>query len=197
LADGRRIAGWFVWSTILACLALAVWAVARTHPVSWSQGLRHLVALGLLTILIPAAMAVGWRSGRRWSVLALPAAFVTAMLAILAAEPLHWRWSRADFEQVADGDRAPCTGTATWPAAIEHPSCELGWWRVTGMTRHTDAVVLWTRSDGCYAGEGLARPTGRGVGSGGIREALVESGVSAFITVTPWRDGWYTVCLTT
>jgi hypothetical protein len=195
-AGKHALAGWFCLAVVVvACVALAVSTLAGSQPVAWATTVRTFGALGLLALLTPAAVVVCWEGGRRRSSLVAPIAFAIAAYTVLEAERLHWRWSRAEFEHVADSDRPPCRGLRTGPAPIDSPSCEVGRWRISGMSRYDDAVVIWF--EGCVYGAGLARPSRPDVGADAVQQAVRQSGVTAAdITVERWHDGWYTVCLT-
>jgi hypothetical protein len=116
-----------------------------------------------------ALLVIGVHSGS-WVAWTLPvAATLAAVVAASSAEELHWRWSR-------DG-------------------CKVGWWSVDHIEMSDALVEVWLPySSSCYSGHALVRPLDRSLGATGVHDQL--SVTSNYISVSEWRDEWYTVCIT-
>jgi hypothetical protein len=194
-----RLAGVFVWAVIVPLAAFPWWRIAHGEPMSARRWFHMTAFLFTFAVLTVVAVVVGWRSSRRWAAVVVPLALLASGVSAVGAESLHWRWSRGAFDRVARGEVQPCpsgpNGYRAW--AAQAPCGEVGWWRVTGVTEHAGTVVVWLGFEDCYAGDGFARPTDPEAGAEGVRTSLERSDIEAEITVTPWWDGWYTVCLRT
>jgi hypothetical protein len=102
---------------------------------------------------------------------------------------LHWRLSRDEFESVLIGGEVP-------PAS--EGDCRLGWWKSYGEGRIDSMVIVWIPDEFCYAGLGIAHPVGDDPGSDTMGDLAVDAELRSYhVTVSPWRDGWYRLCLTT
>jgi hypothetical protein len=143
-------------------------------------------AIGLGSVAVFAV--IGLRRGqRRLFVLPLVGLF-GLLLAARYADDLHWRLSRDEFEAVLNGDEVPCPSEG---------DCRLGWWKSYGEERIDSMVIVWIPDEFCYAGLGIAHPVGDDPGSDTMRDLAVDAELpSDYVTVSPWRDGWYQLCLT-
>ena len=188
-----------MWSVIVPLAAFPCWMVMQSEPVPVRRWVHIGGFLLVFAVLTAAAVVVGWVSSRRWSAVVVPLVFLVSGVSTVGAESLHWRWSRDTFSRVARGEELPCPVGDDPSRALsrQDPCGAIGWWRVTGVTEHDGTVVMWLGLHDCYAGNGLARPADPETGAEGVRAALEAKDISAMIIVTPWRGGWYDVCLLT
>lgn len=169
---------------------LGALGVALALPLE-PRGLNFwLLAAGLLLIgavlAFAAGIAVLRMHGRWWA--GVPVLGLSVLgTSVVWSEDIHWRISRDDFEQVADGGAFDCD---------ERETCRLGWWQVKGpVERLPDLVVVWIPDESCYMGKGLAKPIGRDPGIEGVAQSAAATG-RGYVSAERWRDGWYEVCFT-
>lgn len=176
----------FGWSVVALIAVLAVGRLGTSEPAST---LRDVAFLGVFAVLGTGtfvAVVTAWSAGAKVLAFITPAVFLVGIATTVAAEPLHWRWSRADFAAMAAEADLRCA-----PAT----ECRLGWWRVDGSARYDEMVIVWLPEDECYMGQGLAMPL-----NGDDDEAAVAAsarsidGPSDLVTANHWRDGWYELC---
>lgn len=178
-------------SSVIAVTAVAAGRrLTTTEPLSRDAGVQMLVGfalLGLTALVVAIAIAVSART--RLLAVVVVLAFVAGVLGANSAESLHWRWSRADFAAVHRGADLPCD---------EGEECRLGWWRVGGVDRSGEMVIVWLVADTwCYAGLGLAKPRNGHMEELAIASAARSAGPTGNVGVERWRDGWYELCFIT
>lgn len=170
--------------------ALMYGRLALPESSSVFRDLAFLAALTLLGIVTFVSVVVAWRAGTKVVAVLAPSLMLGAMAAGFTAEPLHWRWSQAEFARVATGMDVDCAQNA---------ECRLGWWRVRGSERFDEMVIVWLADDnGCYAGRGLAMPLDGAPDADAVAtSARTVDAPSDLVSASRWRDGWYELCFVT
>jgi hypothetical protein len=165
-------------------MSFGVGALLISEPDEYGSFALAAAAIMAGSVAALALLVIGVHSGS-WVAWTLPvAATLAAVGAASSAEELHWRWSRGDLRTLDMADTERC-----------RDRCKVGWWSVDHIEISDALVEVWLPySSSCYSGHALVRPLDSSLGAAGVHDQL--SVRSNYISVSEWRDEWYTVCIT-